>query len=522
MNGEKFHGLGGIDNLTSGYLSGALYVAPEIKAQRERRAGIDSCVRTIAKAVSGKKLAVFRTHAEEAFKIAIRGGFDLQETGDRIYRAGADLAGLDDELGDGWQDKLTAALGNAKSAALAPAAPPTSQAAPMPTTERALIVHRAADVAPEKIEWLWPGRVAVGKLTLIGGTPGLGKSQLTAFVAKVVSLGGQWPCDEGRAPLGNVILFSAEDGLRDTIIPRLLMIGADMARVHVVTGVQDKDGRRGFDLKSDMAVLEKAARDIGDVRLIIIDPISAYMGAATDGNDNVKTRNVLEPVAEMADRLRIAVMAVTHLNKSGGGGQSVLNRFIGSIAFVAAARAAFAVVEDADDKTRRLFLQVKNNLAKEAPGLAFRIEQALLPGTDILASGVCFDPAPVDISANDALAASEATGDVSDRTGKDEAADFLQVVLSGGPVAVKEIERQAREAGLLADGKPISQSRPIRSARDDLGIMPHREGGVAGAGQWVWSLPDPPKMTLPPAKMTSPGGDILGDSGHLSDQGGGT
>jgi hypothetical protein len=286
-----------------------------------------------------------------------------------------------------------------------------------------------------------------------------------------------------------VVLLSAEDGLADTIIPRLTAAGADLARVHVVTGVHDKkSGRRGFDLKADIAQLEALAQKLGDVRLIVIDPISAYLGTL-DGNDVVRTRNVLEPVAEMADRLRIAVVAVTHLNKSGGG-QSVLNRFIGTIAFVAAARAAFAVIEDTQDETRRFFLAVKNNLAKPADGLAFRIEQLLLPCTEILASRVSFDAEPVDITANEALAATETVGGGDESGGKHEAAEFLRTVLAGGPVPVNEIERQAIEAGLLSEGKPISQSKLFRSARDGLRIKPQRIGGMAGAGKWVWSLPE--------------------------------
>jgi hypothetical protein len=500
-------------------------ITPEERARRQVEAGITQCVRVIARAVPGKKLAVFRQQAQEAFRLAARGGGDLEKVGDRLYDAGADLAEMDNELGDGWQDKLTAALSKAKGDVLTPASialPTLSQPAATTSGERALIVRRASDVAPEKIEWLWPGRVAVGKLTLIGGTPGLGKSQLTVFVAKAVSTGGLWPCSEGRAPLGSVILFSAEDGLADTIIPRLTMAGADLGRVHVATGVQDKGGRRGFDLKADIAALEKTAKELGDVRLIVVDPISAYMGGATDGNDNVKTRNVLEPVSEMADRLRIAVVAVTHLSKSGGGGQSALNRFIGSIAFVAAARAAFAVIEDVEDKMRRLFLQVKNNLAKEAPGLAFRIEQAMLPGTDILASGVCFDSDPVEISANDALTASEGgVGGEGDRSNKDEAADFLRAVLAGGPEPVKEIERQAIEASLLGDGKPIGDSKVFRLARKKLGVKSHRQGGAAGAGQWVWELPGEPKAPQESLRRPTPGEGALANSGRLSGQEGG-
>ncbi len=183
--------------------------------------------------------------------------------------------------------------------------------------------------------------------------------------------------------------FPVYPGIQDTIIPRLMAAGADTRRVHIVAAATKPDGtgRKTFSLKTDVDLLEAKAKEIGCVRLIIVDPISAYMGGS-DGNGNVETREVLEPLADMANRLRIAVVAVTHLNKGGSGGnQSALNRFAGSIAFVAAARAAFAVIEDPEDDERRLLLQAKNNLGAKCKGLAFRMEQRLVED-DILSSNI--------------------------------------------------------------------------------------------------------------------------------------
>jgi hypothetical protein len=215
-------------------------------------------------------------------------------------------------------------------------------AANTPTVGRHLISHRASDIQPERLEWVWPGRIARGKVALLGGPPGLGKSQVTANIAAIVSSGGEWPCGEGRAPQGGVLILSAEDGIADTIVPRLIAAAADLEQVHIIAAATRPDGtgRRTFSLKTDVDLLERLAQEAGSVRLIIIDPISAYMGGA-DGNGNVETREVLEPLAEMANRLGIAVVAVTHLNKGGAGNQSALNRFAGSIAFVAAARSAY-------------------------------------------------------------------------------------------------------------------------------------------------------------------------------------
>jgi hypothetical protein len=371
----------------------------------------------------------------------------------------------------------------------------------VPPAKRRLIIHRASDIQPERLEWIWPGRIARGKAALVGGPPGLGKSQVTANIAATVSTGGRWPCDEGCAPQGDVVILSAEDGIADTIVPRLIAAGADTNCVHIVAAATKLDGtgRKTFSLKTDVDLLEELSRGIGTVRLIIIDPISAYMGGA-DGNGNVETREVLEPLAEMANRLGIAVVAVTHLNKGGAGGQSALNRFAGSIAFVAAARSAYLIIEDSEDENRRLFLQAKNNLGPKGKGLAFRVEQRLIPG-DILASNISWESDHVTASVDEALLASETKGGGESRSGKDEAADFLRSVLSAGPMAVADIEAEARAAGLLGRESPIGQNKMFRDARKELGVASSRDGFGPGS-RYVLSLPDGPWM--PKNSMDAP------------------
>lgn len=426
----------------------------------------------------------------------------------------------------GDRGEIEALIGQCAERASIPTQKPEQASSGSKPQKRRLIAHRASDLEPEKLVWVWPGRIPEGKLVLLGGPPGLGKSQLTAFMSATVSNGGHWPCGEGSTLPGDVIFMSAEDGVQDTIIPRLMAAGADRDRVHIVSAATKPDGtgRKTFSLKTDVDLLEEMARKIGTVRLIIVDPISAYMGGS-DGNGNVETREVLEPLADMANRLRIAVVAVTHLNKGGAGGnQSALNRFAGSIAFVAAARAAFAVIEDPEDEERRFLLQAKNNLGKKCKGLAFRLEQRLV-GDDVMSSNVMFEGDHVSESIDEALSASESRRGNADekRTSKDEAADFLRSLLSNGAVPVLQIEAEARSAGLLGPDKPISQNKAFRSARDMLGISPQRRGGMGAMGQWVWDLS--PAAKMPSNAYDAPlseGGTlgILEPKGHLSDAGG--
>jgi len=379
--------------------------------------------------------------------------------------------------------------------------------------KRRLITHRASDVQPEKLIWVWPGRIPEGKLVLVGGPPGLGKSQLTAFVSATISNGGDWPCNEGSTTVGSVIFMSAEDGIEDTIVPRLMAAGANLDRVHIVASATKPDGkgRKTFSLKTDVDLLEAKAKEIADVRLIIVDPISAYM-SGTDANGNAEIREMLEPLAETANRLRIAVLAVTHLNKGGGGGQTVLQRFSGSIGIIAAARAGFVLLEDPENEGRRLLLEVKNNLGPKCKGLAFRMEQRFV-AEDIVSSNIFFENEYVSQSSDEALTASENRGgDGSQTSGKEDVAEFLAEVLAAGPVDVLEVERHARLAGLLADNKRIRENKSFRAARKQLGVLSKHDGFGLGS-RYVLRLPGHPCAPKKPMCAHS------GEGAHMENPG---
>jgi putative DNA primase/helicase len=256
--------------------------------------------------------------------------------------------------------------------------------------------------------------------------------------------------------------------------------GADRKRVRLVSAVCNPDGsRRAINLQHDLDLLEREIADFGDVALVAVDPVSSYLGK-TDSHKNSEVRGVLEPLSEMADRLRGAILSVTHFSKAGTNtSKKALDRFIGSIAFTGAPRAAFAVIEDAENEGRMLFLHAKNNLAAKPQGLAFRLEQSLI-ADGIVASRVVWDGEPVAITANEAMAAD--AGGTETQAAKLETIEFLQAELADGPLP-------AREVRSAADGAGYSWAT-VRRAKKSAGVVAFREGGVAEKGQWCWRLPN--------------------------------
>lgn len=371
--------------------------------------------------------------------------------------------------------------------------------------ESNLIVMRASDVKPEHIRWLWQDRIPLGKPTVFAGDGGIGKTMLLIMIAACVSRGGRWPCGEGEAPCGSVVILSAEDDPADTIVPRLIAADADCDKVHIVSAVRRDDGKgnRSFDLQTDLQSLEAKLAEIGDPLLVIIDPVSSYLGKHTDSHSNSDVRRVLEPIGEMAARLGVTIICNTHFSKASAGNAN--SRVIGSVAFVNFARAAFIVTVDPEDDNRRLFLPSKTNLGKRREGLAFRIADAALPVEDkevIWAPYVQWDDTPVRMSADEAVAAM--AGGAEARGARDEAKEFLLELLAEGPVPQKEIKIAAEGAGL--------GYRTVQRAKDSLGIKARRED-FDGSHRWIWRLPCKDAKSAPKAATQNIG--ALGALGAL-------
>ena len=201
--------------------------------------------------------------------------------------------------------------------------------------------------------------------------PDYGKGQIAAFITAAVTAGIELPCDEGKATQGNVLWFNAEDSTRDTVLPRLVAAGADTKRVHFVDGARIAGEDKHFNLVTDLPLLRKAIRRIGNVVLVIIDPMSAYLGIGkVDGRSATDVRGVLTPLKDMAEELNVAVIGISHFNKKDDI-KSALLRVSDSIAYVAAARHVYAVLDDPEDKDCKLFVKAKNNLARDAKALRY-------------------------------------------------------------------------------------------------------------------------------------------------------
>ena len=332
------------------------------------------------------------------------------------------------------------------------------------------VLVRLSDVTPEKVRWLWPDRIALGKVALLAGDPGLGKSFVSLDIAARVTRALPWPdgC-ENPVPPGGVVLLSAEDDPADTIRPRLDASGADVSRVNVLTAIEGADDegqyRRGVDLTRDLRYVDQAIEETADCRLVIIDPISAYLGR-TDSHKNADIRGVLAPLAELASRHGVAVLAVTHLSKGEG---PAIYRSIGSIAFVAAARTAWAIAADHSDPARRLFLPIKNNLASSPPGMAYRIDTR---------PAVEWEADPVTVTADEAIGRE---ADDGTKSALGEAVDWLSHSLANGRRPAKEVKDEAKEAGISL--------RTLDRAKAKLGVIAGPDGF---GGRWMWRLPDAP------------------------------
>jgi Mrp family chromosome partitioning ATPase len=346
---------------------------------------------------------------------------------------------------------------------------------PDKTSKRSVTLVQCSTIAAKPITWLWNGFIPQGKLTLLAGAGGTGKSTLAFNFAATISNAGAWPDDSRCDGAANVLVWSSEDDAADTITPRLMAVGANLSRCGIISGAIDENGMRcPFDAARDMNQLHEATQEIGGVSLLIIDPIvTAVTGDMHKAND---VRRSLQAIVDFAAETNCAVIGITHFAK-GTAGKNSAERVIGSQAFAALARMVLVAAKE-EDSDRRVFTRAKSNNSVDTGGFSYSIEAIELQ-SGIVATRVVWGE-PLEGSSRAILAKVE--GDGKEDGEKTRAAkQFLMETLSNGPVPSKELFKYAREGyGITED--------TLRRAYRDIGMKPSRVGYGSNGG-WMWALP---------------------------------
>jgi putative DNA primase/helicase len=324
---------------------------------------------------------------------------------------------------------------------------------------------RASTVEPEDIRWLWDRRIAFGKLTMFDGDPDQGKSVVTTDITARVSTGRAFP-DGARCEAANVAIVNVEDGVADTIVPRLMAHGADLDRVDIINGVPDgKGSTRLLEIPQDITMLEQFVV-ANEIKLLVIDPVLTMLGG--DANKDQDARKALTPLRDMAERTGCAVIAVRHLNKSVG--LKAIQRGGGNMGLIGVARAGAFFATDPEDDARRIMAQHKSNLAEKAPSLVYRIVTSEVHNTARIEW--------LGTSEYDANGLAADASTPQEKSELDEAKEFLRDELSSGPMWAKQVFKDARDANIAV--------KTLRRAKAGLRVKSEKIG-IEG---WSWSLPD--------------------------------
>jgi hypothetical protein len=323
---------------------------------------------------------------------------------------------------------------------------------------------RASTIRPRRVAWAWRDRLPLGKLTILDGRPGLGKSTMALDLAARLSTGRRMPdgFDPGLGPR-HVVLVSAEDGPADTIVPRLMAAGADLGRVSLLADLAIPDGLAS--LEADIGAVEAA--------FLVVDPLVAFVPPRVNLYRDQDARFALRPLAELAERTGCAVLGLRHVNKAAGA--PAQDRGTGSVAIGGAARSNLIAGPDPDADGRFALASVKNNLGPRPPSLGYALAPALLDTPDGPLETLRVEwTGEVALDADD-LVTGEKQG---------AASRFLTEFLADGPKSSAEVKAAAEAAGL-------SWSGAVRRASERLGVVKRPDGPVGKPGVvWRWSLPD--------------------------------
>ncbi len=241
-------------------------------------------------------------------------------------------------------------------------------AEPLPINRRDIVeIVNASIISPRAILWAWHNHIPLGKLILFAGPPGTAKTTIVIDFAATVTAGKKWP-DGTQAERGDVLMWSGEDDIDDTLLPRFLIAGGDAKRMHFVRGVIERGQRRAFDPAHDVPMLTDQARRLPELKMLIVDPVvSAITG---DSHKNAEVRRGMQPLVDLANEIGCALVGITHFSK-GTAGRDPIERVTGSLAFGALARVVMATAKPAAPGEKRRLVRAKSNVGPDGGGFAF-------------------------------------------------------------------------------------------------------------------------------------------------------
>ena len=336
-----------------------------------------------------------------------------------------------------------------------------------------VILTCGTDLTPEPYRWLWQYWLAMGKLHILAGAPGQGKTTIALAMAATITIGGRWP-DGSRCAPGNVLIWSGEDDPADTLVPRLMAAGADRARCYFIEGARRGGEVVPFDPARDLGQLLEAIEKIGGISLLVIDPVvSAVTG---DSHKNTEVRRALQPLVDLAAKCDCAVLGITHFAK-GGQGTDPAQRVVGSVAFTAVARVVMVAAKvkgDEEGRDARILARSKSNVGPDDGGFQYHLEQSEpLPG--IHASHIAWGKA-VEGTARELLT------DPDDGP-QDDASDAVELLRA-------ELDT-VRWTSCDEAAKPLKAAgfskKQIWAASKKVGVMRKKDGMKGG---WMWRLRD--------------------------------
>jgi hypothetical protein len=325
------------------------------------------------------------------------------------------------------------------------------------------ISRKLADIEREHITWLWVGLIANKKLVIIDGMPGVGKSTLTAEIAAKVSMGIPFPCGTAYEPR-NVAFIAVEDGVADTIKPRVQAAGGDGNRVFSIHIEQHGDEITP-DLSEHMEIIrQKIIED--KIGLLIIDPIMALLGGKVDSYRDQDVRGITTPLARMAEELDVCILLVRHPNKSAS--TNALTRGGGSMAFIGAARVGWTVAKESEDSSRRILAVSKSNIGAIPKSRAFELvndERSGVARVEWLGES--------DLTANDLYIETNQ----EEKSQTEECMEWLADFLGGSTMSSVDVKQRAREEGFSL--------KVLTIASNKLKVTKTRKGsGLAHTSEW--------------------------------------